>query len=37
MAEKIGRIIGTVLGYAIAATITVYVGLSILNWLGITP
>jgi hypothetical protein len=37
MAEKLGKIIGTILGYATAATITVYIGLSILNWLGITP
>jgi len=33
--ETFGKIVGLLLGYAISATVTVYVGLSILKWLEV--
>jgi len=35
IAYAVGALIGTVIGFAITATITTYVGLAVLGWLGI--
>jgi len=34
--KTFGKIIGALLGYTISATVTVYVGLNVLKWLGLT-
>jgi len=34
--KTFGKIIGGLLGYTISATITVYVGLNVLKWLGVS-
>jgi hypothetical protein len=33
--EVFGKIVGALLGYLISAAITVYAGVTVLNWLGI--
>jgi hypothetical protein len=35
LAYAFGALIGTLIGFTITATITTYVGLAVLGWLGI--
>lgn len=35
IAYAIGALFGTVIGFTITATITTYVGLAVLGWLGL--
>jgi hypothetical protein len=36
LAYALGAFIGTLIGFTITATLTTYVGLAVLNWLGLT-
>lgn len=35
LAYAVGALIGTTIGFVITATITTYVGLAVLGWLGL--